>query len=107
MDAIGWVLIGLGAALFMWLVAIPQKKKWYKVYLANNDVLLLQRDSGARWRTSDRYMRFRDERGHEITFPSGAHWILMWEEVKDNELELVKQEIRKIKESLIAEREGR
>ncbi len=95
---IGIVLVLLIAVLGVWVMAGSKRVRWYKVYLANNDVLLLRRDLNERfWRTSDRYMRFKDEFGKEITFPSNAHWVLMWQEVPKNEIEIVKQEIRNMK----------
>lgn len=96
--------VGIIIAIFIvgmiaWLYFGSKKKRWYKVYLANNDVLLLCRDLNERWwRTSDRYMRFKDEYNREITFPANAHWILMWEEVPDNELDVAKEEIKRMKE---------
>lgn len=100
MDYIGYVIIGLIVLLGVWITFGSRKKRWYKVYLANNDIMLLQRDIKERWwRTSDRYLRFVNEQGHEITFPSNAHWVLMWEEVPDSEIDIVRDEIRRTKES--------
>lgn len=101
MDYIGYVLIGLIILLGIWVMFGSRKKKWYKVYLANNDVMLLQRNLRERWwRTSDRYMRFIDEKGKEITFPSNAHWVLFWEEIPNNELEVARHDIQMIKQKL-------
>ena len=97
------ILIVLGVlivGLAVWIFIGSKKREWYKVYLANNDVMLLYRDLNERWwRTSDRYMRFKDEYGREITFPSNAHWILMWESVPDGYLEKAKIEIKRIREA--------
>jgi hypothetical protein len=94
--AIGVVIVGL----MLWVSFGSKKKKWFKVYLANNDVMLLYRDFNERvWRTSDRYMRFKDEYGREVTFPSNAHWILMWESVADDKVAEEKENIRKMKEA--------
>ena len=97
----GTILIVLGAmilGLIVWVSLGSKKRKWFKVYLANNDVMLLYRDWNERmWRTSDRYMRFKDEYGVEVTFPSNAHWILMWEAVPDDKVADVKEEIRRMK----------
>ncbi len=102
MQYVGYAIIGLIVILGLWITFGSRKKRWYKVYLANNDVLLLQRDLKERWwRTSDRYMRFVNEYGKEITFPSNAHWVLMWEEVPDNEVDVVKDEIKRTKEKLV------
>jgi hypothetical protein len=99
MDYVGWVIIGIIGVILLWISFGSRKKKWYKVYLANNDVMLLQRNLKERWwRTSDRYLRFVDEFGKEWTFPSNAHWILMWVEVPDKEISIVKEEIKRIKE---------
>lgn len=106
MEYIGYVVIGLIFALGIWVTFGSRKKKWYKVYLANNDVLLLQRDLKERWwRTSERYMRFVNEEGKEVTFPANAHWILMWEEVPEVELDIVREEIRRMKETM-ADKDG-
>jgi hypothetical protein len=103
MSSASYILFGVAVvilALMAWVSFGSKKKKWFKVYLANNDVMLLYRDLGERWwRTSDRYMRFKDEYGREVTFPSNAHWILMWESVADDKVETVKEEIRKMKEA--------
>lgn len=99
MNLIGWILIGLIVLIGVGITLQSRKKKWYKVYLANNDVLLLYRDIRERWwRTSDRYMRFKDEFGREITFPSNAHWVLMWEEVDEEELDIVRNQIAEAKQ---------
>jgi hypothetical protein len=96
------IIIGVFVVLmFAWLYLGSRKKRWYRVYIANNDVMLLSRDLNERWwRTSDRYLRFKDEFGREITFSSNAHWILYWVEVPDNELEATKIEIKRIKEAI-------
>ena len=71
------------------------------MYLANNDIMLLQRDLKERWwRTSDRYMRFVDEFGREYTFPANAHWILFWVEVLEGQLEEAKLELQQEKKEL-------
>jgi hypothetical protein len=100
MDYVGWVLIGIIVITLAWISFGSRKKRWYKVYLANNDVMLLQRDLKERWwRTSDRYLRFVDEFGREHTFPTNGHgWILYWVEVPNKELSIVKEEIKRIKE---------
>jgi len=89
------LIVALGAIVIMG----SRKRKWYKVYLANDEVRLLYRDLNERWwRTSDRYMRFKDENGNEVTFPSGAHWVIMWEEVIKEDLEKVREDIAREKE---------
>ena len=98
------VLIAFGVlllALAIWIIYGSKKRQWYKVYLANNDVLLLYRDMNERWwRTSDRYLRFKDEKGSEITFPTNGHWVLMWEAIPLDRVEITKQEIKRMKENL-------
>ena len=84
----------------IWIFVGSKKKTWYKVYLANNDVMLLSRELNERWwRTSDRYMRFKKDSGEEITFPSNAHWVLFWEEVPAKDLDVARLEIKRIKEN--------
>lgn len=98
-SVIGYIILGLILALAISIMFQSKKRSYYKVYLANNDIKLLYRDFRERWwRTSDRYMRFKDEHDKEITFPSGAHWVLMMEEVDENELDIVRDEIRHEKE---------
>ena len=88
-------VIIVGVAIY--ITVGSKKRKWYKVTLANNDVMLLYRDLNERWwKTNDRYMRFVNEYGKEVTFPSAAHWILMWEEIPSTELNRVREEIRQI-----------
>lgn len=102
MNTSSIILIVIGIliiALIGWVTIGSNKRRWYKVYLANNDVKLLYRDLNERWwRTSDRYMRFKDERGQEVTFPSNAHWVIMWESVSEAELPKVREEIIRIQE---------
>lgn len=101
LEYIGWAVLAVILILFIWITFGSSKKKWYMVYLANNDVMLLQRNIRERWwRTSDRYMRFLDENGNEVTFPSNAHWIIKWVEVKDGELDMAREEINRIKANL-------
>lgn len=98
MGIMGLILLVVVAVVAIWVVIGSRRKKWYKVYLANNSVLLLYRDINERWwRTSDRYMRFKDQYGREVTFPSEAHWVLFWEEVPSGELDVAREEIRRMK----------
>ena len=104
-TAVFWVVLGIAVIFAIWIFVGSKKRTWYKVYLANNDVLLLYRDLNERWwRTSDRYMRFKKESGEEITFPSNAHWVLFWEEVTKGQLSLAREEIQRIKENAAKER---
>lgn len=110
MEYVGYILIGLIVILGLWITLSSRKKRWYKVYRAREDeygmnLVLLYRDIRERWwRTSDRYMRFKDEQGREVTFPDSAHWALWWIEVLPEELDVVRDEIRRMKEKL-AEKE--
>jgi hypothetical protein len=106
MSYIGYALLAAVVGMLVWVTVGSSKKTWYKVYLANGDILLLQRDLKERWwRTSDRYMRFKDERGREITFYSGGHWVLMTEEVPNSELGIVKDELQRHRAEIIAKRD--
>lgn len=100
--AIGIVLILLIAGLFIWVVVGGKKKRWYKVFTADNNCHLLYRDWNERmWRTNSYYLRFKDETDHEYTFPANGHWVLMMVEVKDDEREIARNEIesmRKVKQ---------
>ena len=73
-------------------------RKWYKVYLANNDVRLMSRGWGERWRSNDKCIRFRDDNGHEVTFPAAAHWVLFWEHIAEDEVSLVRTELTVMRE---------
>lgn len=92
----------------IWVTIGSRKKRWYKVFLANNEVMLLYRDLNERWwRTSDRYMRFKDEFGREVTFPAEAHWIIRMEEVPDAEVSAVREQLYQMRERELArEREN-
>ncbi|MCJ7655160.1 MAG: hypothetical protein MUO97_07695 [Dehalococcoidia bacterium] len=87
------VIVFLGLVV-VWLLLSMRVKRWYKVYLANNDVILACRTWRERWWSGGKFMQFREDSGRLITFPSDAHWILMWEQIPDNEVELVRQQIR-------------
>lgn len=73
-------------------------KKWYKVYLANNDVRLMSRSWGERWRSSDKYPRFRDDNEHEVTFPEAAHWVMFWECISKDEVTQVREDLARMRE---------
>jgi hypothetical protein len=102
----GYVALGVILLVAVWIIFGSKKVRWYKVYLTNNDIMLLKRNSKERlWRTSDRYMRFLDEFDREYTFYDGAHWILFTIEVKEDEFDIAKQEIAQEKKE-IAEKMG-
>ncbi len=91
-----WVLIALIALLGIWVYFQSRRKTWYKVTLANNEERLLYRDLQVRfWRASDKYVRFKNEQGLEVTFPSQGHWVLQWEEVPLAKLNEVRESMRK------------
>ena len=97
-----WTWVIIIAAMLVVLVVYSSlstgKKKWYKVFLTNNDVMLLYRDFSERWwRTNDRYLRFKNEEGKEVSFLDDGRWILFMEEAKD--LAVAREEIKKIKEA--------
>jgi hypothetical protein len=93
--------LALSLGLF-WVVSffIRRKRRWYKINLASNDVIFAYRTSRERWMSNDKYPKFRlDDNGHLITFPSEAHWILMWEQIPDAEVNMVRQQIREAREA--------
>ena len=69
-----------------WVFIKSNNKKWYLVYLANNDVMLLYR-MAKDWWVSDTKNRivFHKEDGSVVVFPGAGHWTLMFQEVKDVE----------------------
>ncbi len=94
------IIIACVIALGVWVTVGSKKKQWYLVYLANNDVLLLCRDLDTRWwRSNGFYLRFKDEQGNEVSFPSQAHWIIKMVSVAQNNLEWAKTEVKRIAES--------
>jgi len=85
------VIIGLVA---IWMVINQKKRRWYKVYTADNNCYLLYRDWNERmWRSNSYYLRFKDESNHEYTFPAQGHWVLMMVSVDDDKLDVARQEI--------------
>ncbi len=99
MSVIQWVaLIVFG--IFVWVaisVGLNMKKRWYKVYLANNDVRLMYRTFRERWWSNEKVAKFMDDNGHEISFPSEAHWVLFWEYIPDDQVRSARAEIAKIR----------
>ena len=76
-------------------------KKWYKVYLANNDVMLVYRTWKERWLSNSKYPKFRrDDNNRLVTFPSEARWALMWEQIPEDEVPAVREEIRRMLEEI-------
>lgn len=90
------IVIGIGVA-----IVGGSKKRWYKIHLANNDILLLYKNTADWWiRDTSSRIVFRNEYGRLVGFPSGSHsWILMYEEVKEEEIEVAKAEIARTKRS--------
>jgi len=81
-------------------------KKWYKIYLANNDVILAYRTWRERWLSKDKFPKFRrDDNNRLVTFPSDAHWILCWEQIPTDEVRVVREEIRRAKEEAVKKAE--
>ena len=86
------VLSFLGLVL-VWFLFSMRTKRWYKVFLANNEVILTCRTWKERWQSGGKFMQFKDDNGRIVTFPSDAHWILMWEQIPDAEVAAVRQQI--------------
>jgi hypothetical protein len=94
-GAFGFIIV----LLIVYMFWGARKKRWYEVCLANNDILILYRDANERfWRTSDRYLRFKEENGSEITFTTGGHWVLYWREIPESMVAGKKAEIKRMKE---------
>jgi hypothetical protein len=95
-----YVIFILIVGLAIWVSVGSKKRRWYLVYLANNDVLLLNRDLNERWwRSNGTYLRFKNELGDEVTFLSQGHWIIKMVSVPDNQLEIAREQVKKIKEN--------
>ncbi len=99
MNYIGYILIGLIVLIGIWVYVGSKKIKWYLVYLANGDVMLLCRNLNERWwRSNGTYLRFKDERGDEVTFLTQGHWIMKMMSVEEEELEWARSEVVRLKQ---------
>ena len=90
-----WVLIGIIAVLLILAFIRGKCKKWYRVTLANNDVMLLYKIASDWWfKESKNRVVFRKENGSMVVFPGEAKWILMYEELdNEDEVQSVRNEI--------------
>lgn len=96
-----WIALGVFLCSVAGAFMVSRRKKvWYRVYLANNDVRLMYRSWRERWQSSDKYARFRDDKGYEVTFPAEAHWVLMFERIPNGEVDAVRAELVAGKHSL-------
>lgn len=93
-----YALIGIVALAGLVALIKGRKKKWYIVYLANNDVQLLYRTASLWWFSDSRdRIVFRNPDGTAKVFIS--KWILFYEQVMDYEaareyvLELRKKQV--------------
>ena len=95
LNVLAFIIAGIIlVCLFFYIFTNSKKKRWYKVTLANQNVMLLSRDIGDRWWRSNSYwLRFKKEDGTEVSFSSGGHWVLMLEEVSESKLQDVRREI--------------
>jgi len=87
-----WLVGAIILAVIVMLIQ-SRRKRWYKVYMANNDVRLLYKTTTDWWfREGGGKLVFRDNDGRVWVFPSRGHWILMYMEVRDivNEAKAVK-----------------
>jgi hypothetical protein len=74
-----WILIAVIVVAFISIVFGGRKKKWYKVYLANNDVIPVYRKmSDWWWRDTSGMMGFRLIDGRRLNV--SKHWIIKVEE---------------------------
>lgn len=90
-----WILAGLVVIALIYVIISSRKKRWYKVYLANNDVLLLYKTVGDFWfREGSGKAIFRYEDGRVVVFPDRGHWIAYYVEVRD--VEAAKRDIEAI-----------
>jgi hypothetical protein len=95
LNSLAFIIAGIIlVCLFLFILANSKKKRWYKVTLANQTIMLLSRDIGDRWWRSNTYwLRFKKEDGTEVSFSSGGHWVLMLEEVSESRLQDVRREV--------------
>jgi len=86
-ELVGSIMLGLLILLGMGIIAVIGtviaggfKKKWYKVYLANDDVVLVYKKWTDRFWQADRATTalFRYENGKAVRI--SVHWILKIEE---------------------------
>ncbi len=95
-----WIAVAIIVGLGIWMFIGGNKKQWYIVYLANNDVELLMRDASTRWwRSSDNYLRFKNEDGEEETYVDKGRWIIKMVAVPANGLDAARKKVQDIKES--------
>ena len=103
--------------LVLWMFFRTGHKTWWKIYLANNDVMLLYRDASTRWGTQQvsGFMVFKDEYGRRHLFTKNAegwfvsgspHWIIRMVEVYDNEVEITRLQIAEAKQARLREEAG-
>jgi len=100
MDSVVIMGIGIGIVLLLvlaWVLLRARVKRWYKIYRADNDIMLVYRGWSERVGSSDKNQKFRrDDNDHLITFPSEAHWILAWEQIPNEEVDIVRQQLREM-----------
>jgi len=100
-----WIALGVFLfSLVVFGIIVRRKRSWYKVYLTNNDIRLMSRGWDERWRSNDKYPRFRDDDGNEVTFPESGHWIMFWERIPDWAVERVRKELAMREEEAKRER---
>lgn len=94
MTIAAWILVAVIIVAFVSLALRGTRKRWFKVYTADPDVLLLYRTlSDSIFRGGDKNLAFRNERGNIMGFPNHGHWILKYEMIKNGEVEAVRAEI--------------
>lgn len=78
-----WIFVIVVVVAIVGLTIGNRKKQWYKLYLANNDVLQVYRKmSDWWWRDTQGIMGFRLADGRRIRV--SKHWILKIEEEIEN-----------------------
>lgn len=79
MTIAGWILIIVLLVAAVGFIVSGKKRRWYKVYLANNDTLMVYRKmSDWWWRDTTGIMGFRLVDGRHIKV--SKHWIIKVEE---------------------------
>lgn len=80
-----WVFVGVLVVAIVGFIVSGRRKRWYKVYLANNDVLCVYRVmSDWWWRDSSGMKGFRLPDGRVLDV--SKHWIIKVEEDRTVEL---------------------
>lgn len=95
------VMLVIFCVIILWALVVfatsMRKRKWYKLFLANNDILCVYRMSKDYWFNSVKDMvAFRFDNGRLVFIT--RRWILKAEQIEEAEVPLVQKQIQEMKE---------